>query len=151
MVNLLLKCPSMRKIIGFDNSTELLKLLWGYWRQVILIMLNLFCYHKRRNAFSDGEFDLIYDRRGPTSIINHSRILKSGGTIFGIHNSVDKVEDYLHQNRFKILKSKNIMKQLHISQIVLNLPSSYPVYREIQTLLFQNMKKNWNGRLVRTR
>lgn len=42
---------------------------------------------KAEMPFEDGQFDLIYDRRGPTSIINHSRLLSSGGVIFGIHNS----------------------------------------------------------------
>lgn len=91
-----------KKIIGFDNSTELLKIALGLLEASNTNNVEfVFATTKEEMPFSDGEFDLIYDRRGPTSIINHSRILKSGGTIFGIHNSVDKVEDYLHQNRFQ--------------------------------------------------
>ncbi|MCI3918979.1 class I SAM-dependent methyltransferase [Paenibacillus sp. TRM 82003] len=87
------------RIIGFDNSMELLKIAQGLLDASTINNVEfVFATTKEEMPFSDGEFDLIYDRRGPTSIINHSRILKSGGTIFGIHNSVDKVEDRLHQN-----------------------------------------------------
>lgn len=50
--------------------------------------------------FYNGQFDLIYDRRGPTSIIDHGRILTSGGTIFGIHNNVDAVKERLTRNGY---------------------------------------------------
>lgn len=89
-------------LVGFDNSTELLK---------IAEELKLHCdkenvqfvYASTREElpFEDSRFDLIYDRRGPTSILNHSRILRSGGTIFGIH-SVEKnrVLEQIEMNGF---------------------------------------------------
>lgn len=52
--------------------------------------------------FSDGQFDLIYDRRGPISILNHSRVLRSGGSVFGIHSGgLDIVKERLELNNFK--------------------------------------------------
>ncbi|MFF2911258.1 hypothetical protein [Paenibacillus sp. NPDC057934] len=52
--------------------------------------------------FANHQFDLIYDRRGPTSILNHSRILRPGGaTVFGIHSgALDKVRERLEANGF---------------------------------------------------
>ncbi|MFC4099131.1 hypothetical protein [Paenibacillus xanthanilyticus] len=44
---------------------------------------------------------MIYDRRGPTSILNHSRLLSSGGVIFGIHTSIDVAKERLLANGFK--------------------------------------------------
>ncbi|WP_246313947.1 hypothetical protein [Paenibacillus foliorum] len=50
--------------------------------------------------FYDGQFDLIYNRRGPTSIINHSEVLSSRGTIYGIHTNVDSVKERLYKNGY---------------------------------------------------
>lgn len=36
--------------------------------------------------FEDEAFDLIYSRRGPTSVLKHSRILKKGAKIIAIHS-----------------------------------------------------------------
>ncbi|UKS28066.1 hypothetical protein LOZ80_03755 [Paenibacillus sp. HWE-109] len=56
---------------------------------------------KTSMPFNDEEFDLIYDRRGPTSIINHSRLLVSGGIILGIHTNIDSARERLFKNGFK--------------------------------------------------
>ncbi|MCZ8514965.1 class I SAM-dependent methyltransferase [Paenibacillus filicis] len=90
------------QITGFDNSVELINIA-----QTLLSSSNVhnvnFVYAttKIQMPFDDEEFDLIYDRRGPTSIINHSRLLTSGGVIFGIHTSIDSVRDRLLKNGFK--------------------------------------------------
>ncbi|WP_195576527.1 class I SAM-dependent methyltransferase [Paenibacillus sp. 1001270B_150601_E10] len=91
-----------RHIIGFDFSVEMIK-----------IANQLLAASKVENVqfvqattklplpFKDEQFDLIYDRRGPTSILEHSRILRSGGTVFGIHSgSLDLVTRRLHENGF---------------------------------------------------
>lgn len=90
------------QIIGFDNSLELINIA-----QTLLSSSNVqnvkFVYAttKTQMPFADEEFDLIYDRRGPTSIINHSRLLASGGVILGIHNNIDSVKERLFKNGFK--------------------------------------------------
>lgn len=56
---------------------------------------------KSEMPFEDGQFDLIYDRRGPASIINHGRLLTSEGVIFDIHNQIDIVEKRLAANGFQ--------------------------------------------------
>ena len=93
-----------KEIIGFDNSKELIKIA-----NEILEESNVhnvkFVYAWTKDEkplpFKDEQFDLIYNRRGPTSIIEHSRILKSEGTIFGIHSgAMDKVKEKLKSNHF---------------------------------------------------
>ncbi|MNT59029.1 hypothetical protein D3C72_1965040 [compost metagenome] len=57
---------------------------------------------KEELPFKNEQFDLIYDRRGPTSILNHSRILRSGGIVYGIHSSdLELVNKRLEQNGFE--------------------------------------------------
>lgn len=88
-------------IIGFDNSRELMTIAQALHRSSLIENVEfLYSTTKAELPFVDEQFDLIYDRRGPTSIINHSRILKSGGTIFGIHVNVDAVKERLAKNGF---------------------------------------------------
>jgi SAM-dependent methyltransferase len=75
-------------IIGFDNSCEMIKIADTVLKASRLNNIKfVFATTKQELPFTDGQFDLIYDRRGPTSILNHNRILCSGGTVFGIHRS----------------------------------------------------------------
>src|SRR5690606_21142874 len=76
-----------KKLIGFDNSTEMIKIA----KQILIESKQtniefVEASTKTELPFSNDQFDLVYDRRGPTSIINHPRILKTGGIIFGIHS-----------------------------------------------------------------
>lgn len=93
-----------KNIIGFDNSKELLKIAESILKESKVENVK-FVYAWTKGGlplpFDDEQFDLIYDRRGPTSIINHSRILCSGGTIFGIHSgAIDIVKERLMNNNF---------------------------------------------------
>ncbi len=94
-----------KHIIGFDNSRELLKIAESILKESSLENVSfVYGWTKGEKAlpFEDDQFDLIYDRRGPTSIIEHSRILRSGGTIFGIHSGeMEKVKRKLKENGFK--------------------------------------------------
>ncbi|MCY9698041.1 class I SAM-dependent methyltransferase [Paenibacillus alginolyticus] len=98
-----------RQITGFDNSLELINIA-----QTLLSSSNVqnvnFVYAttKTQMPFDDEEFDFIYDRRGPTSIINHSRLLTSGGVIFGIHTSIDSVKERLFKNGFKDIEIEEL-------------------------------------------
>lgn len=94
-----------QNIIGFDNSKELLKIAESILKESKLKNVSFtYAWTKgdRPLPFEDEQFDLIYDRRGPTSIIDHSRILRCGGTIFGIHSgAMEKVKRRLGENKFK--------------------------------------------------
>lgn len=90
------------KIIGFDNSIEMIKIAQRLLdtSEIKNVEFN-YATTKAEMPFKDGQFDLIYDRRGPTSIINHSRLLSPGGVIMGIHNNVDAVKERLLLNGYK--------------------------------------------------
>jgi SAM-dependent methyltransferase len=89
------------KITGLDNSTELLKIADSLLdRSGVNNVDFVYATTKTKLPFANEQFDLIYDRRGPTSIINHPRILSSGGLIFGIHTSIDAVEERLKENKY---------------------------------------------------
>lgn len=90
------------QIIGFDNSIEMIKIAKQLLDSSSVDNVEfVYATTKLELPFEDGQFDLIYDRRGPTSIINHSRLLASGGVIFGIHNNVDKVRERLAANGYE--------------------------------------------------
>jgi ubiquinone/menaquinone biosynthesis C-methylase UbiE len=89
-------------IIGFDNSVELLKIA-EQLREASGVRNVKFVYAttKKKLPFKENQFDLIYDRRGPTSIIKHSRILRSGGLIYGIHSAaLERIQELLNENGF---------------------------------------------------
>lgn len=88
-------------IIGFDNSIELIKIANELLSESKVSNVNfIHTTTKTELPFQDNQFDLIYNRRGPTSIIEHSRVLRSGGIIYGIHVSIDKVIEKLDLNKF---------------------------------------------------
>ncbi|MBD2843596.1 class I SAM-dependent methyltransferase [Paenibacillus sp. IB182496] len=94
-----------RHIVGFDNSVEMIRIAKQLLRDSAVP--NVAFVHattKTELPFTDGQFDLIYDRRGPTSILNHSRVLARGGTIVGIHNAIESVQERLRQNGFRHVK-----------------------------------------------
>lgn len=98
-----------KKIIGFDNSKELLKIAKSMLEDAEEINNVNFVYAHTKNKdefpFEDGQFDLIYNRRGPTSIYNLSRILRSGGIIFSIHPAcLEKTKKRLIQGGFVDIK-----------------------------------------------
>lgn len=93
------------KIIGFDWSIELLKIANSLKQHYKINNVNfVHATTKAELPFEDGKFDLIYCRRGPTSIAYHSRVLRSGGTIYGIcpeyPNIIDIVSERLSHNGF---------------------------------------------------
>jgi len=89
-------------IIGFDNSIEMIKIADSFLKESEADNVRfVYATTKSELPFRDEQFDLIYDRRGPTSILNHSRILCSGGTVFGIHSgALEKVKERLESNGF---------------------------------------------------
>jgi ubiquinone/menaquinone biosynthesis C-methylase UbiE len=90
-----------KSLIGFDNSIEMIRIANQFRQEEHNNVEFIEATTKKELPFQDNQFDFIYDRRGPTSIINHSRILKSGGTIFGIHSgALETVKERLNQNHF---------------------------------------------------
>ncbi|OPX42987.1 putative methyltransferase YcgJ [Ruminiclostridium hungatei] len=72
-------------IVGFDWSIELLKIADSLKEHYKADNVNFVrAATKSELPFEDGQFDLVYCRRGPTSITKHSRILCPGGIIYGI-------------------------------------------------------------------
>ncbi|WP_145048044.1 class I SAM-dependent methyltransferase [Paenibacillus xylanexedens] len=89
-------------ITGFDNSSEMIRIALS--ELASSGVRNAEFVHattKTKMPFVDEQFDLIYDRRGPTSIIEHGRVLRKGGTIIGIHGDVSKVRERLLNNRYE--------------------------------------------------
>lgn len=95
-------------MVGFDNSEELLKLAKANGEAAHASNVEfVYGYTKDTQAlpFSDGEFDLIICRRGPTSILQHKRLLKPGGMIIGIHSAEqERVMGLLEANDFANLQ-----------------------------------------------
>lgn len=91
-----------QQITGFDHSIEMIRIANELLRISNLDNVRfVYATTKEDLPFHNGEFDLIYDRRGPTSILNHSRILKSGGRIIGIHSgAMERVKELLKANGF---------------------------------------------------
>jgi SAM-dependent methyltransferase len=146
-----------KRIIGIDNSIEMIKIAQKLLEsnQVDNVEF-LHASTKLDLPFTDEQFDLIYDRRGPTSIINHSRILRTGGTIFGIHNNVDVARERLVINGFKDIKIEEYNEaiiyfpnELEFAKYISDTPGNpdytLPEYREeFQKKLNENLI---NGRI----
>lgn len=89
-------------ITGFDNSLEMINIAKSSLEEAYCDNVKfVYCSTKGELPFNNDQFNLIYNRRGPTSILNHSRILTSKGTIFGIHSgALEKVKERLLINGF---------------------------------------------------
>ncbi len=147
-----------KSIIGFDNAIEMIKIADSLLQEAKISNLHfVFASTKEELPFLDGQFDLIYDRRGPTSIINHHRILKSGGIIFGIHSgALDVVKERLSKNNFinieireynnaKVVFPNEIEFTKYISDIPGNPYYMNPDFKnDLDKLIFENTV---NGRL----
>jgi SAM-dependent methyltransferase len=96
----------VKQITGFDSSIELLKVAQRLKSKAKAENCDfVFCSTKEYMPFADEQFDLIYSRRGPTSILHHPRLLKKGGSILGIHSAAfDKVKDRLVNHGFSDIK-----------------------------------------------
>ncbi|MDH6669771.1 hypothetical protein M2277_000415 [Paenibacillus sp. LBL] len=89
------------QIIGCDNSAEMIRISQSLLESSGIGNVEfVYATTKAELPFHDGQFDFIYDRRGPTSILEHPRILCSGGTIFGIHTDVTDVRRRLSENGY---------------------------------------------------
>ncbi len=145
-------------IIGFDNSSEMIKIASSVLERDRLTNIKfIYATTKQNLSFTDGQFDLIYDRRGPTSILNHSRILCSGGTVFGIHSAaLEVVKERLENNGFVNIQIDEFNEsvsyfpnEIEFSKFISDIPGNpdytLPEYkRELEMKLAENLI---NGRL----
>jgi SAM-dependent methyltransferase len=141
-------------LTGIDFSIELIKIAKSLKMHHQFDNVR-FIYASTKDVlpFEDGQFDLIYDRRGPTSILNHSRILRSGGTVFGIHSAEkNKVLERLEVNGFIDIEVKEYDEALILfpneKEFAKHLSSMHgnPYYtlqenrEELDNLIIENMR-----------
>lgn len=148
-----------RKLTGFDNSAELLRIARNLHQEAGVPGHVEFVYAttKTELPFSDNTFDLIYDRRGPTSIIDHPRILRPGGTILGIHTDVSAVKERLARCRYTSIEIEEFNEavtffpdEAEFAKFISSSPGS-PDYTapEMSTQLEEQIAANRiNGRLA---
>jgi SAM-dependent methyltransferase len=145
-------------LIGIDFSIELIRIAESLKMHHQFDNVRfIYASTKGELPFKDGQFDLIYDRRGPTSILNHSRILRSGGAVFGIHSAEkNKVLERLEANGFIDIEVKEYDEALILfpneREFAKHLSSMHgnPDYtlqenrKELDNLIIENMR---DGRL----
>lgn len=92
-----------QRIIGIDNSQEMI-----HAAQQLAATLELpnvefhYASTKAGLPFNAESFDIIYSRRGPTSIIQFAHLLKPGGLMLGIHSTNrGKVEEQLSESQLQ--------------------------------------------------
>ncbi|WBW95519.1 class I SAM-dependent methyltransferase [Oceanirhabdus sp. W0125-5] len=97
-------------LIGVDLSQEMIDIANKLKNERDICNVDFICTDSKDDVLSSYEFDLIYCRRGPTSIILNNKCLKSGGTIFGIHREgYDIVKKRLIEAGFKDIKIKEYL------------------------------------------
>lgn len=75
-----------QNIVGGDNAEELLKIANHLKDEGVYNNVEFsFAWTKGTMPFDHESFDLIYSRRGPTSIVKYGNLLKPGGLLIGIH------------------------------------------------------------------
>ncbi len=84
-------------IIGADNSSELLKIAQRIKPKDADNLKFIYASTKEKLIFTDNQFDLVYVRRGPTSIVDNSRILKVGGKLVGIHTFDLPIKEFVER------------------------------------------------------
>ncbi|WP_458464477.1 class I SAM-dependent methyltransferase [Paenibacillus sp.] len=145
-------------ITGFDNSEEMIQIARSTLPSSLISNVDFICAStKEKMPFADEQFGLIYDRRGPTSIIEHGRLLRKGGVMIGIHTDVIKARERLERNAYEEIKIEEFNEAimifsdekefaLFLSDIPGNPDYTQPEYREqLQAKLKEN---RINGRLA---
>lgn len=106
--------PYAREICGFDFSPAMIE----HARQLLAEsdFRNVTFVHAlaKELPFSDGQFDLIYSRRGPTSFLYESRVLKQGGIVIGIHSGAQgELIARLQENGFTEIQIEEFVAYEH--------------------------------------
>ncbi|MEX2540797.1 MAG: class I SAM-dependent methyltransferase, partial [Trueperaceae bacterium] len=77
----------VRHLTGFDFSENMVRRAKANATSAGAINCNYIVASTHNMPFSDASFDLIYSRRGPTSILLNPQILRKGGWMLGVHSS----------------------------------------------------------------
>ncbi len=97
--------PYTDHIVGFDFAIEMIRIAKHLKAKSHVINADfIYATTKEPLPFENGAFDLIYTRRGPTSIVDHPHLLKNNGLIFGIHSDglpVSELRARLERNGFE--------------------------------------------------
>jgi len=84
-----------KSIVGADNSVELLKIAEKLKDKMILSNVNfVYASTKEEMTLKEETFDLVYVRRGPTSIVENAYMLKDGGQLMGIYTDDLDILDF---------------------------------------------------------
>lgn len=77
--------PFFQKIIAIDLSAGMLEAAEKLQQEKMVENVSFEEQNASKTTFTDGAFDLIYSRRGPTPFSEFYRLLKSGGCFIGIN------------------------------------------------------------------
>lgn len=96
-----------KKLTGGDSAIELINIANRLKDQQDIENTEfMYLDTHEMGQIESNKYDMIYNRRGPTSIYDHKRILKDEGIVFGIHPyyALEKVKQRLLAGGFKELK-----------------------------------------------
>jgi len=96
-----------KHLTGGDSAVELINIANHLKKKEDIKNVDFIYFHTHEiESFEGLKFDLIYNRRGPTSIYDYKRLLSTGGMIISIHPlyALDKVKQRLTNGGFKDIK-----------------------------------------------
>ncbi|MCK8061155.1 MULTISPECIES: class I SAM-dependent methyltransferase [unclassified Fusibacter] len=96
-----------KKLTGGDSAIELISIANKLKHEQGKVNTEFIYLHTHEmDKIESNKYDMIYNRRGPTSIYDHKRILKPGGVILGIHpySALEKVKQRLMDGGFEDIK-----------------------------------------------
>lgn len=147
-------------ITGFDFSRELLKIAEALKEERRISNVDfIYADTHKPMPFKNGYFDVIYDRRGPTSIINFPELLCDGGVMIGIHSGeLELVKTRLERSGLsdiKITEYKDAFghfeNEFEFAKYLTDIPGNWIDYTlpENKDLLDQKIAENTrNGEII---
>lgn len=99
-----------RHICAFDFAEQMIRVAERLKFETQVKNVDFFyATTKQPLPFKPKQFDLIYNRRGPISVVDHSDILKDNGIILGIHSEgldLNELRERLSINGFSDIEIK---------------------------------------------
>ncbi|MCH4886076.1 class I SAM-dependent methyltransferase [Acidaminobacter sp. JC074] len=148
-----------QKITGGDSALELIKIAKALKEQNQVDNVDFIYFHTHEIDEKHPVYDLIYNRRGPTSIYDHKELLEEGGRLLAIHPlfAMEKVITRLKEGGFMdiqvdvfdecllVFDSKSDFAE-HLSSMHMSLDNTLDEHREALEKLIQ--EHTLDGRLV---
>lgn len=160
--------PKVRKIVGFDYAKGMIEAATTNARRTAATNATFIHASSRDLDAEPASFDLIYCRRGPTSILLRTDLLKPGGWLLGVHSHRQelvserlaasglqdiRIDEYETTERFPSLEDL----ARYLSRIPGNpdylapaqgaaLRAAAEAYREGDTYLVPHYRYVWQGR-----